>query len=139
MPKFTIEGKGRWMRIVSHCIVSPTPDKQQRTNEKGFACDSAEWDTGSMVTIISERVASELCLKQTGITTISGVDGRPIKANTYLVNLQFPGELKANLVEVVEAPLLTQDLLVGMDIISECNFLYSFKDGKSSLSVSREW
>ena len=139
MPQFTLEGEGRWMRIVTPCIVSPTPDKQQRADVKKLACDSAEWDTGSMVTIISERVASELCLKKTGITTISGVDGRPIKANTYLVNLQFPGELKSNFVEVVEAPLLTQDLLVGMDIISECNFLYSFQDGKSSLFVSREW
>lgn len=139
MAQFSIEGKGRWMKILSPCTISPIPEKEGAVSTLQIDTNSAEWDTGSMVTVISNRIVSELHLARTGITTISGVDGRAIKANTYLVNLEFPGNLKAGFVEVVEAPLGTQDLLIGMDIISECTFQYSIKEGKSRLLVSRDW
>lgn len=89
-----------------------------------------------MVTCISERLVAELQLRKTGITTISGIENKPRRANTYLVNLEFPNKVEMEYVEVVEAPMPLADILVGMDVISECDFHYTIADGKSCIRIS---
>ena len=135
MAEFVHQGKGRWLKIVTPGVVSAIPVKNT-TDAKTFSSDSVQWDTGSMVTCISERLVAELQLRKTGITTISGIENKPRRANTYLVNLEFPNGVGMRYVEVVEAPMPLVDILVGMDVISECDFHYSIAEGKSSVRIS---
>lgn len=135
MAEFIHKGKGRWLRIITPGMVSVIA-VNGNSDVKNFISDSVQWDTGSMVTCISERLVSELHLRKTGITTISGIENQPRRANTYMVNLEFPNGVKMGYVEVVEAPMPLTDLLVGMDVISECDFHYSIIDNKSLIRVA---
>lgn len=135
MAEFVHQGKGRWLKITTPGIVSAIPVKGNAEYRR-FASESVQWDTGSMVTCISERLVAQLQLRKTGITTISGIENKPRRANTYLVNLEFPNGVGMRYVEVVEAPMPLMDILVGMDVISECNFHYTIAEGKSCISIS---
>ena len=135
MAEFVQQGKGRWLKIVTPGIVSAIPTRHT-ISVKTFSSDRVQWDTASMVTCISERLVAELQLRKTEITTISGIENKPRRANTYLVNLEFPNGVGMRYVEVVEAPMPLVDILVGMDVISECDFHYSIAEGKSSVRIS---
>lgn len=136
MVEFVQQGKGKWLKIVTSGVVSAIPVKGT-VEVNTFASDSVQWDTGSMVTCISERLVHELDLRKTGITTISGIENKPRRANTYMVNLEFPNGVMINYVEVVEAPMPLIDILIGMDIISECDFHYSIAEGKSCIRIAK--
>lgn len=135
MASFSIEGKGRWLKIVSPCTVISVATKKNSTT-KSINSNSAQWDTGSMVTCISERLVKELGLIKTGVTTITGIENKPRRANTYIVDIRFPNDMFANCVEVVEAPMTLMDMLIGMDIISDCDFHYTKENGKSKINIS---
>lgn len=81
-------------------------------------CKTALWDTGASVSVISSRIAEELNLEPTGMSYVSGFDGKRIKRNTYRVNIEFASDMKISFVEVVESPMIAFDFLIGMDIIS---------------------
>lgn len=135
MGKFTIEGKGKWCKILTPCTISAMPKRNSAETPASITCDSAEWDTGSMVTLVSKRVIEELNLKHSGYTTLSGLENYPISARTYLVNLKFPNNSEALFREVAEAPLTTVDMLIGMDIIANCDFHYSGMGSTSKLTI----
>lgn len=134
MASFTLEGKGKWLKIITDGSVSTIATKAIPEIIR-YGSDSVQWDTGSMVTCISERLVAELHLERIGITTISGIDNKPRRANTYMVNIMFPNNVSAPYTKVVEAPMLFVDILVGMDVISDLDFHYSVDNGKSKIEI----
>lgn len=135
MAKFTQEGKGKWCKIITPCRVSAIPKRDVAESDDNDICyEKAQWDTGSMVTLISQRVVDELRLESTGFTFLSGLENHSIKARTYIVNIKLPNNVKLDFIEVAEAPLPFVDLLIGMDVIADGDFHYSNNDGKSVFS-----
>lgn len=123
MAQFISPIKRNSSRVITGCCVDVSGYKRLETSKRTeYMCDSAMWDTGASVTLISERVASELGLVITGTTIISGYDGKKRKANTYRIDLQFTDDLHVCFVEAVETPSPFFDLLIGMDVISQGNF-----------------
>jgi len=139
MSKFIQNGNGKWSKIITPCQVASIPRRNSTEPIEQKTYDSAQWDTGATITLISHRVVAELGLKHIRYTSISGIDNKPTKARTYIVNLKFPNEVEARYVEVAEAPLLFVDLLIGMDIIAEGDFHYSIANGISSFTFELDY
>ena len=134
MAQFTVISKGHSIRINS---VSRVEEFRYQSSEsdtlKSMSADTI-WDTGSSVSVISERLAAELHLEPSGVTKISGIENRPFEANTYLVNIEFPNGVLAKYTTVVESPMVLYDLLIGMDVISEGDFVLSHDSGNTVFS-----
>lgn len=123
MANFVSTIKRNSSRVVTPCCVDVSGYKRLESSKLSeYLCDSAMWDTGASVTLISEMVASELGLVKTGTTIISGYDGKKRKANTYRIDLKLTDDLYVCFVEAVETPSPFFDLLIGMDVISQGNF-----------------
>lgn len=54
--------------------------------------------------------------------------------NTYLINLLLPNKIEIHTLTVVEGAIPDVDALIGMDIISLCDFAITNKDGKTLFS-----
>ena len=122
MAQFVSPIKRNSSRVITPCCVDVSEYKRLENSKRSeYLCDSAMWDTGASVTLISERVASELGLVVTGTTIISGYDGKKRKANTYRIDLKFTDDLHVCFIEAVETPSPFFDLLIGMDVISQGN------------------
>lgn len=93
-------------------------------------------DTGAQVTCIAERIAQKLNLNASGWNNISGVGGL-VQCDTYMIDLGIfitetqhfnendapipPAYGKNFPIEVPAIPELSHDILIGMDIIMQCN------------------
>ena len=119
--------------IVTNAIVVPT-DAEVKTGEQPsryYYTDSAAWDTGAQFTLISPRVVEALGLKSSGKGQYMGIGGDQ-ESDTFLVHIGLPdGQLK-RYVNSYCADLDDYDILLGMDIITETDFLITNKDGKTT-------
>ena len=119
------------IRIITPCCIDVKNYKRTSGSSAGeYYCESALWDTGASVTLVSERVAAELGLVKTGTTLVSGFDGVRKRANTYRIDLRFSDDMRLDFVEAVETPSPFFDMLIGMDVICQGNF---HLDNKSEL------
>ena len=119
--------------IITNAIVVPAdveaPDGQ--TPVLYYYTDNAAWDTGAQFTFISPRIVDALGLKPSGKAAFMGIGGDQV-SNTYVVHIGLAnGELKRD-VNVYCADIDDYDLLLGMDIITETDFLITNKDGKTT-------
>lgn len=134
----TVTSKGgRLKELKTDCIVFPPhrPEKttpQQLKNIKGFKC-SCLWDTGASSSCISQRLAKELKLTQTGVATTFTAAG-PSQTKTYVVNIGLPNHVQIPMVQVSEAVLNGFDVLIGMDIITLGDFSITNVNGKTVFS-----
>ena len=82
---------------------------------------SAIWDTGSECTTISRRAAQELELKPIGEIEAHHSGGHSI-ANIYLINILLPNGIEFQGLRVMDGNFDDTDILLGMDVISQCDF-----------------
>ena len=119
--------------IVTNAIVVPT-DAEVRAGEQPslyYYTDSAAWDTGAQFTLISPRVVEALGLKPSGKGQYMGIGGDQ-ESDTFFVHIGLPnGQLK-RYVNAYCADLDDYDLLLGMDIITQTDFLITNADGKTT-------
>lgn len=119
--------------IVTNAIVVPT-DAEVRAGEQPslyYYTDSAAWDTGAQFTLISPRMVEALGLKPSGKGQYTGIGGDQ-ESDTFFVHIGLPnGQLK-RYVNAYCADLDDYDLLLGMDIITQTDFLITNKDGKTT-------
>lgn len=134
MPKFSKELEYDCLRVSTACTIDATGYEKSDGHPSTWKCDRADWDTGATVTVISERLVAELGLLPIGRTKISGYNGRPKVTNEYRIDLLFPNEIRVPFVKVVEAPLVTMDLLVGMNVINQGHLDIDFSNGKREFS-----
>lgn len=134
MGAFVVNGSGHWAKIVCECGISSPPTRRVEVPEikRGL---KAQWDTGATVTCVSESVVEELHLHKSGVTTIMGIDGKPRQVNTYMINIYLPDEVSVCYIEAACVTMPIIDVLIGMDVISDCDFHYTIKEGKSCFRV----
>lgn len=82
---------------------------------------NAIWDTGAMRSTISTQMAERLNLIPIGQTRVCHADGESI-CNYYVVNLLLPNRIEIKMLMVNDGKLTDTDMLIGMDVITLCDF-----------------
>ena len=98
--------------------------------ENHFFTQSAAWDTGAEITIISPRVVESLRLKSFAETSIMGVGGDE-RVGVYKIHVGLPnGFLYEDLI-VYCSDIDDYDILIGMDLISQSDFFITNINGNN--------
>lgn len=93
------------------------------------------WDTGATSTVITKHVVTQCLLKPIGMAQIHSVDASKL-AYTYFIDITLPNNLEFRNIKVIETEQLgnDEDVLIGMDIISEGDFAVSTYQGRTSFT-----
>ena len=117
--------------ILSECfVVKPIQEGKVEYCE----AENVLWDTGATNTIISKSIAEALKLPPIKKAMISGIGGS-IEVQTYSINLFFPAEgawIKE--LEVLACDLDDNDMIIGMDTITQGDFAITNKDSQTWFS-----
>jgi len=126
----TVEGS-----ITTDCKISAAFDAQQEPDavHPDFLPFKAIWDTGAMRSSISSAVVHKLGLIPYGFARVFHADGESMQS-TYLVNVLLPNKIEVKTVRVTEAKMTDIDVLIGMDIISLCDFAITSANGITTFS-----
>ena len=122
------------LRVSTPCIVDAKDYERVPGSPTQVYCDRADWDTGATVSVISERLVEQLGLVPVGKTKISGYNGKPTITNEYRIDLRLSEDVAIDFVNVVEAPLITMDLLIGMNVINQGDFRLNFRKAPKSFT-----
>lgn len=92
----------------------------------------ALWDTGATNCCISKEVVNELSLIATGKIGMQTPNGQS-EANTYLVDINLPNDVKINDVQVADSEIGLQKIgmLIGMNIINQGDLAISHYNSKT--------
>lgn len=94
----------------------------------------AVWDTGATGTVVTSAVVAQCGLVQTGMARVETANGAAVKP-TYIIDLYLPNRVCVPGVRVTEGDLpADDDLLIGMDIIGEGDFVVTNFEGKTVFS-----
>lgn len=123
--------------LVTDCYLFPAVDfsKGEKIPARYYS-EKAAWDTGSETTVIRPSLAEALGLQPIGKALLSGAGGDN-EGNLYKVHLGLPNGDLVHDVMVIAADIPDYDILIGMDIISTCDFAITNKDGKTLFSIDR--
>ena len=92
--------------------------------------ESAAWDTGAEISIISPRVVATLGIKPFAETSIMGV-GDDERVGVYKIHVGLPnGYLYEDLI-VYCSDIDDYDILIGMDLISQSDFFITIINGNN--------
>lgn len=118
---FTITGNGILKELRTPCKVSPVSLDKDFDFDGAAAVSDAIWDTGAQITVISNKIVEVLHLFPTGMgrnITAAGI----IEVKRYMVDIMLPNGVVVKSLTVISSPLEDTDILIGMDIISLCDF-----------------
>ena len=108
--------------ISTMCKISEPYDASFDTGEHPPYLElNAIWDTGAMCSTISSQIVNELRLIPLGQTRVCHADGEST-CNYYVVNLLLPNKIEIKMLMVNDGKLTDTDMLIGMDVISLCDF-----------------
>lgn len=96
-----------------------------------FHADKAMWDTGADTTVVSSRVVRHLHLRPCQKGNIIGIGGAN-DTDFYLVHIKLPTNVFLVNLEVVETGFEDYDIILGMDIITETDFLITNAEGRTT-------
>lgn len=117
--------KGRKKHLISQCKVAKyCEDVSAVFPAKEW---TALWDTGATGSVISPNIVAVLGLSPAAhilSKTIHGLKWSP----QYYVNVLLPSGMVAKKVLVIEGDPIGCDVLIGMDILSEGDFIYSYNN-----------
>lgn len=93
------------------------------------------WDTGASGSAITAEIAGSLGLKPVSMVDVHTAGGiKP--SNVYIVDLLLPNGIMIENVEVTEADMTTQGVLIGMDVITLGDFALTNLGGKTRFTFS---
>lgn len=95
----------------------------------------ALWDTGATNSMITTKVIEQLGLKPVSFATIyhaGGESERPV----YVVFFQLPNEILVGPMQVTEGQLEGIDVLIGMDVIGNGDFVITNNDDHTTFSYT---
>lgn len=98
-----------------------------------YMSQNAMWDTGATNTLISSKIVKTLGLKPFGESGISSANGI-IETNTYLVHVGIPTGSVVTNVLALEDENDDYEVVIGMDIISRGDFVFTNHEGHSTFS-----
>lgn len=115
------------------CIVFP---EDVQLTGKRFYTDNAIWDTGAEITVISYKIAKELNLKPIGEGELGGIGGDTV-SKVYRIHLGLPSSELVHDLMVMSDDLGDHDVLIGMDIISMCDFAITHPEQSTKFTFAR--
>lgn len=120
----------------TECTIDVERYATKEGTENQATVKSCLWDTGATVTVISELLVHRLGLIPTDFMKVSGYDGRPQMRNVYKIDVVINDEIRFNRINAIDAPLITTDMLLGMDIIGEGDFHLTHEEDSLVLSFN---
>ena len=109
-------------------------DPLTRKKKKSFKAFNAIWDTGATNTVISQRVIKECKLEPISMVKVYTAGGTKLSA-VFLVNIMLPQRVGISYLKVTEGDLPTNtDVLIGMDIITQGDFVITNKNWRTTFS-----
>ena len=130
MKPYIKEFDGKQTAIVTEAYIFPSFEPGSLPAVKYFTRNAA-WDTGSENTIISPELAEALELRPIGHTDVVGIGGSH-KVAIYEVAIGLPNGHLYHRYKVLCDEIIDYEVLFGMDIITETDFLITNKDGKTT-------
>jgi len=97
---------------------------------------NALWDTGSSESVISCKLVRKLSLQSIGTAFLNGTNSAN-KTKLYEITFILANQQRINL-QVTESPQIEGsgiDLLIGLDVISMCDFALSTDDKSICMSI----
>lgn len=94
---------------------------------------NAIWDTGAMRSTISTQIAEKLNLIPIGQSRVCHADGESV-CNYYVVNLLLPNKIEIKMLMVNDGKLTDTDMLIGMDVITLCDFTITSSGAETKFS-----
>ena len=118
--------------IISNVVVTDAVEVGENLPApRYFYSEAAAWDTGAQFTFISPRIVDALGLKPTGRGRFMGIGGDQ-ESDTFTVHIVLSNGKVMQNAEVYCSDLDDYDLLIGMDIITQTDFLITNQDGKTT-------
>ena len=132
----TIEFGERALEISTPVKVSNYYDeiRQPHIAHPEFIECKATWDTGAMSTTISPAIVEKLGLDSFGRVEMHHAYGDAV-VDTHVINLLLPNKMEVKTLQVMEGAMTDVDILIGMDVITLCDFAITNKDGKTIFSL----
>jgi len=90
------------------------------------------WDTGCDITIINDRFVDIFNLQSVGSGKLDTISDEKIPSKIYKINLILPNNIELKDVEAIAGNPKNCDVLIGMDIISQGDFVISNYNGKTT-------
>lgn len=131
----TIQFGGRVLEIATEAKISKAYDavRMPGISHPPYESCKAVWDTGAMSTVITPAIAKKLGLNSLGFVKMQHANGVSL-VNTYMINLLLPNKMEVHSLYVMEGAMTDTDILIGMDIITLCDFAITNKNGKTTFS-----
>jgi hypothetical protein len=118
------------------CNVCETPDEDAVHPVSRAQDVVALWDTGATNSCISNRVAALLNLEIVGTTTIRIANGTAV-VPIHLVDIELPNGLYFRRLQVYECDLEPEDVIIGMDVMSQGDFAICTGGNKTTFSFRK--
>ena len=117
--------------IVTQAVVLPAIEiKPGMSVPPFYRTEDAAWDTGAEFSIVSPRVIEALRLTPYGKASVMGIGGDRV-SDIYMVHIALPNGKIIRNVEVYCSDIDDYDVLLGMDIITQTDFVITNKDNKT--------
>lgn len=123
--------------IITDCyVVMPTGVTDADGNRRYCKLENAAWGTGATNTVITPEIVTALGLKPSekhAVSTLNGI----INVNTHLIDLCFENGYKIANLRVFSGEDYSEfdyDVLIGMDVITQGDFLVSTVNDKTTFS-----
>lgn len=118
-------------RILVDCIVG-MPDMDIPEQDANNVICKALIDTGAMLTCISTRIANHMKMIPSGTMRVTAANGHTDIVNTHIINLTMGGDIRFPLVKVPRLHMEDEDMIIGMDILSQGDLLISNTEGTTT-------
>lgn len=129
----TVSNTGLIRRIVTPCAVSTARDPDIQPDQIITVQADALWVTGATRSAIVPALANQLKLMPVGNRIIDTANGQ-INSPLYKVDIALDSEIHFDNVIVEEAQLLSTQVLLGMDVISQGDLTVTNGNGKTTFS-----
>lgn len=133
---FTVKSKGGPLReLHTDCMISPAfdPDTTPKDQQPAGVKFRALWDTGASHSAITQKVVDAGGLKPVGMSRVETAGGSK-DCETFLVNIFLPHGVGFVEVKVSCVESRTEEVLIGMDIITIGDFSITNQDGNTTFS-----
>ena len=134
---FTTYASGRRRELINACRVSEAWQPGDKSPEPKYSEYNAVWDTGAVLSVVSQRVADDLGLTAIDVAEVGGVTGSELTP-VYLVNIGLPNGVVFSRLRVIRGRVRSSgvqtDVLIGMDIIAAGDFAVTHPGGKTKFT-----
>lgn len=131
---FKLEFEGLANALVTPCLVSSAWEPGSASPEPQRIEVKSLWDTGASGSVVSKRVVEQLSLQVEGYEKARHVYGEVDKVPIHYVNLVLFNRVQVVGVRALQGEFFGFDVLIGMDIISQGDFVITNSGGVTEFS-----